>query len=269
MQKLQCASIAAVFGAFAIMGTASAATCQNPAGFDAFIGQVRADAVQAGVSQRAISEGLSGVALDPDVTRHDHAQGVFHQTLEQFSSRMISKYRLTKGRQLIAKYKPTFDRIEAQFGVPAPIIVALWGLETDFGAYTGKFKTIPALATLAFDCRRSPYFQTELIDALKLVQRGDLTPSQMRGAWAGELGQTQFMPSSYLKYAVNYGGGRNLLHSVPDVLASTANYLHSYGWQRGQGWDPGSANFGVIQQWNKADVYSHTIALFADRLAGK
>jgi len=105
---------------------------------------------------------------------------------------------------------------------------------------------------------------------LRLVERGDLSPASMRGAWAGELGQTQFMPSSYIKFAVDFDGSgrRDLIHNVPDVLASTANYLKSYGWQRGGAWTPGSANFGVIQQWNKADVYSRTIAYFATRLSG-
>jgi membrane-bound lytic murein transglycosylase B len=145
--------------------------------------------------------------------------------------------------------------------------VAIWGLETDFGAGNGNFPTIRSLVTLAYDCRRSEMFHAELLDALRLVDRGDLTPGEMRGAWAGELGQTQFMPSSYLKFAVDYGGGRNLIRSVPDVLASTANFLKSYGWLRGQPWGPGTANFSVIQQWNKSDVYSRTIAYFADRLA--
>ena len=104
---------------------------------------------------------------------------------------------------------------------------------------------------------------------LRIVERGDLAPSEMRGAWAGEIGQTQFMPSSWIKYAVDFDGNgrRDLLHSAPDVLASTANYLASYGWQRGKDWEPGSANFAVIQQWNKSEVYAKTIAYFATQLA--
>ena len=251
------------------LASAQAATCQNPAGFSAFLQQMRQDAAAAGVSQSAINESLNGVTLDNDVLHADHAQGVFHQSFEQFSGRMISAYRLSKGRALLKRYAPIFARIQRQYGVPGPIIVALWGLETSYGAFMGKYPTIRSIATLAFDCRRSPFFQKELIDAMRIVQRGYLRPSQMHGAWAGELGQTQFMPSSYLKFAVNYGGGGNLITSVPDVLASTGNYLHSYGWQAGQPWDPGTANFAVIQQWNKADVYSRTIALFADKLAGK
>jgi lytic murein transglycosylase len=166
------------------------------------------------------------------------------------------------------QYARVFDRIEQQFGVPASILVAIWGLETDFGANSGKVPTIRALATLAYDCRRSAMFTAELLDALRIVERGDMSPSEMRGAWAGEIGQTQFMPSSYIKFAVDYDGNgrRDLIRSVPDVLASTANYLQGYGWQPGQPWTEGSANFAVIQQWNKSEVYSKTVAYFATRL---
>ena len=126
------------------------------------------------------------------------------------------------------------------------------------------------MATLAYDCRRADRFHDELLDALKIVQRGDLDPSQMRGAWAGEIGQTQFLPSSYVKYAVDFDrkGRADLVRSPADVLASTANYLKNHGWQRGQGWDQGEPNFAAIQEWNKAEVYAKTIALFADKLDG-
>ncbi len=127
------------------------------------------------------------------------------------------------------------------------------------------------MATLAYDCRRPEKFHAELLDALRIVDRGDMTPAQMRGAWAGEIGQTQFMPSSYLKFAVDFDGGqhRDLIHSVPDVLASTANYLKSYGWQPSQPWGPGSTNFSVLLEWNKSEVYSRTVAYFAEQLVGK
>ena len=112
-------------------------------------------------------------------------------------------------------------------------------------------------------------FKAELMDALRIVERGDLAPQEMRGAWAGEIGQTQFMPSSYIKFAVDFDGNgkRDLLHNVPDVLASTANFLKSYGWKPGKGWEPGSENFAVIQQWNKSEVYARTIGYFATQLA--
>src|SRR5205814_6953926 len=121
----------------------------------------------------------------------------------------------------------------------------------------------------AYDCRRPEKFRPELFDALRIVARGDMSAAEMRGAWAGEIGQTQFMPSSYLKFAVDYDGNgrRDLIRSVPDVLASTANYLKGYGWRRGESWIAGSHNFEVLLQWNKSQVYSKTIAYFATRLA--
>jgi lytic murein transglycosylase len=248
---------------------AATLTCPDPAGFDVWLRNIQKEAIAAGISERTASSALANVTYDPAVVARDHAQHVFDQSFEQFSSRMVNSYRLHKGGLLIKQYASYLARIEEQYGVPAPIIVALWGLETDFGAVTGNFETIRSIATLAYDCRRSGTFKAELFDALRLVERGDFTQASMRGAWAGELGQTQFMPSSYLKFAVDFdqNGHRDLIHDVPDVLASTANYLKSYGWQRGAGWTPGAPNFAVIQQWNKADVYARTIALFATKLA--
>jgi lytic murein transglycosylase len=245
-----------------------AAACRDPAGFEAWLANFKQEAAAQGISASAISA-LDGVAYDPSIVSKDHGQHVFRQSFEQFSSRMVNAYRLRKGASLIKQYAGVFDRIEQIYGVPAPVIVAIWGLETDFGAGNGNTPTLRALATLAFDCRRTERFQAELMDALRLIQRGDLSPDEMRGAWAGELGQTQFMPSSYLKYAVDFNGDgrRDLIRNVPDVLASTANYLEGYGWRRGAGWSPGQPNFAVIKEWNKADVYSRTIAYFASKLA--
>jgi lytic murein transglycosylase len=177
--------------------------------------------------------------------------------------------RITRGSNMLKQYGSVLSRIEQTYGVPGEVLVAIWGLETDFGVNTGKFATIRSLATLAYDCRRADMFKAELMDALRIVERGDIAPQDMRGAWAGELGQTQFMPSSYIKFAVDFDGNgrRDLLRSAPDVLASTANFLASYGWQRGKDWEPGSANFAVIQQWNKSEVYSKTIGYFATQLA--
>ena len=250
------------------IASVEAATCRDPASFDAWLADFKRQAAANGISASAISA-LDGITYDPGIVAKDHGQHVFRQSFEQFSGRMVNSYRLHKGQALIKQYAPTFARIEQDYGVPPPVIVAIWGLETDFGAVSGNTPTLRALATLAYDCRRSEMFQAELMDALQLIQRGDLSPSA-HGAWAGEVGQTQFMPSSYLKFAVDFDGNgrRDLLHSVPDVLASTANFLRSYGWQRGGSWGPGSANFAVIKEWNKADVYARTIAYFATRLAG-
>ena len=252
----------------AAAGPALAASCRDPGGFPAWLAKIRQEALAQGISERAVDEGLSGVSFDPDVVRHDHGQGVFRQSFEQFSQRMVPP-RLGRARALQKRYAPVFASIEQRYGVSSPILLAIWGLETDFGATSGKFPTIRSIATLAYDCRRSEMFKAELFDALRMVQRGAAS-SASRGAWAGEIGQTQFMPSTYIKSAVSYGGGGapDLNRSVPDVLASTAHFLQQHGWQRGAGWAPGQSNFAAIQEWNKSSVYSRTIAYFATRLAG-
>ncbi len=246
------------------------AAAEVPCGgdFATWLQGFRQQAASEGISPRTIESALGGMTYDPSVIARDHAQGVFRQSFAEFSGRMVPP-RLARARRLLKQYRPLFGRIEQQFGVPGPILVAIWGLETDFGADDGNFPTIRALATLAYDCRRADKFRTELLDALRIVNRGDMTASQMHGAWAGEIGQTQFLPSSYLKFALDYDGGgrRDLIHSVPDVLASTANYLKSYGWQRGQSWGEGTANFQVLLQWNASEVYTRTVAYFAQQLA--
>jgi lytic murein transglycosylase len=245
------------------------ATCEDPAGFSAWLEAFKQEAAGQGISQRTISSALGNLTFDPGIVAKDHAQGVFRQSFEQFSGRMISAYRMQKGSSLLKRYDATFDRIEQQFGVPGAVLVAIWGLETDFGADSGKLPTLRSLATLAYDCRRAEMFHAELLDALRIIERGDMTAAEMRGAWAGEIGQTQFMPSSYMKFAVDFDGDgrRDLIHSAPDVLASTANYLKGYGWRRGEPWGDGSENFQVLLQWNKSMVYSRTVAAFAERLA--
>ena len=246
---------------------ALAAAC-GAGSFQAWLDDFKNEASAKGISQPAITSGLSGVTLDQTVLSRDRSQRVFSQSFEEFSGRMVPP-RLMRGSNLMKQYGSVLGRIEQSYGVPGEVLVAIWGLETDFGVNIGKFPTLRALATLAYDCRRSEEFRGELMDALRIVERGDLTPAEMHGAWAGEIGQTQFMPSSYLKFAVDFDGNgrRDLLHSAPDVLASTANFLASHGWQRGKDWEPGSANFGVIQQWNKSEVYAKTIAYFASQLA--
>jgi lytic murein transglycosylase len=246
---------------------ALAASCGS-GNFQAWLDDFKSEAAAKGISQAAIAAGLNGVTLDQAVLSRDHSQKVFSQTFEEFSGRMVPP-RMTRGSNMLKQYGSVLSRIEQSYGVPAEVIVAIWGLETDFGVNIGKFATLRSLATLAYDCRRADTFRAELMDALRIIERGDIAPTEMRGAWAGEIGQTQFMPSSYIKYAVDFDGNgrRDLLRSVPDVLASTANYLASYGWQRGKDWPPGSPNFAVIQQWNKSEVYAKTIGYFATQLA--
>ncbi len=249
---------------------ALAAQCDHKGGFDGFLADFKKEAAAQGISQRGLAA-LNGNTFDDAVIAADRKQHVFDQSFEQFSGRMISRSRFAIGQKMMLVHASMLQRIEQQFGVPGAVLVAIWGLETDYGVVHGKRSVIRSVATLAFDCRRSEKFQAELMSALRIVDRGDMTPAQMIGEWAGEIGQTQFLPASYDKFAVDYDGDgrRDLVASVPDVLASTANYLKGHGWKRGLGWAPGEANFETIKAWNRADVYARTIALFADRLDGK
>jgi lytic murein transglycosylase len=255
--------------AWAVAGMAAEAAPAACGGdFDTWLKGFEAKAEAAGISARTVSESLSGVTSDPAILALDRRQGYFKQSFEKFRDKRVGPGKIDLGRAELRDNARLFGRIETTYGVPAEILVAIWGLETGFGAGSGATPSIRSLATLAHDCRRSDFFSNELMAALKIVERGDLSPQQMRGGWAGELGQTQFMPSSYIKFAVDFdGNGRaDLIHSSADALASTANYLKGYGWRAGQPWGEGTANFAVLHQWNKADVYCRTIVWFAEQL---
>ena len=264
-------AMSAAAAAMLCAAPARAAQCGDTAeGFDQWLDGFKRYAASTGIPRSVIDASLSDAAYDESVISHDRGQGAFHQSFAQFSGKRVSSYRVKKGRNMLLGYAEPFQRIEQRYGVPGSVLVAIWGLETEFGAGTGNYPTFAALATLAYDCRRAEEFRAELMDALRIVQRGDLQPSRMRSAWAGEIGQTQFLPSAYLKYAVAIDGGRaaDLIGNSADALASTANFLHAKGWKRGAGWDEGEPNFAVLLEWNKAPVYAKTIGLFADRLEG-
>ena len=215
-----------------------AATCGNTElGFPGFLAQVRKEAVAQGVSGEALAQ-LDSAHYDAGIIKRDRAQNVFAQSFLQFAGRMATEARVTKGRALITKNKATFDAVQQKYGVPAPVITAFWALETDFGGFLGDSPTVQSLVTLAWDCRRPEKFRPQIIPALHLIQKGWLTPDQMRGAWAGEIGQTQFMAYDYDTSGVDFDGdGKvNLRDSVPDVIASTANLLQKSGWVAGQPW---------------------------------
>ncbi len=234
---------------------ALAATCGTTAqGFNSFLATVKKQAIQQGVSGDALAQ-LNTVQYDPGIIKRDRAQNVFAQSFLQFAGRMATDYRVTHGRQLIALHKDIFDRVQQQYGVPAPVITAFWALETDFGADIGKSPTIQALVTLGWDCRRPEKFRPQIIAALQLIQNGDLSPEEMRGAWAGEIGQTQFMAYDYNESAVDFDGDgrRNLRDSIPDVIASTANLLKKGGWQAGQAWLQ-EVKVPSEMPWDQADL---------------
>jgi lytic murein transglycosylase len=250
-------------------GAASAAGCGNDgSGFAPWLESFRRDAASSGISQRTVDAALSGLSYDTKVIRADRNQRHFKQSFAQFSGRMIPP-RMGRARSMLKQHAALLARIEQQYGVPGEVVIAIWGLETDFGAVRGNSSTLRSLATLAYDCRRSDFFTGQLVDALRIIERGDLSPAQMRGGVHGELGQTQFLPSSYVAFAVDGDGNgrRDLVRSSADVLASTANYLRGHGWRPGQPWTEGTGNFQVILSWNKAQVYAKTVAEFARRLS--
>lgn len=235
---------------------AGAANCGNSAsGFNAWLGDFQRQAMAQGISRRTVRSAFSGVSYDPSVVRADRAQGVFAQDFLTFSGRMVNNYRLQHGAGNLKKYSDTFARIERQFGVPAEVITSFWALETDFGANIGKGSTLTSLATLAWDCRRPELFREELMAALRIVERGDLAPDQMVGPWAGEMGQTQFLPSHYDRYGVDFDGDgrRDLLRSAPDALASSGNLLKAHGWRPGEPWLE-EVRLPNRLPWDQADI---------------
>jgi lytic murein transglycosylase len=251
----------------------AAAQCGSGAGgFQSWLQSFKQRAIAQGISPATVSRALAGVTYDPKVIRLDHSQHSFKLSFKQFYARRVNGALINRGKALMRAHHGTLNRIEKRYGVPGAVIVAIWGLETHYGAdASARYSIIRSLATLAYDCRRSEFFTGQLLDALRIVGRGDLSPSQLRGGWAGEIGQTQFLPTPYVRYAVDFDGNghRDLVRSVPDILASTANFLAKHGWQRGGSWEPGSANYNVLASWNKAQVYQRTIAVMATHLAGK
>lgn len=269
MVRARISALALTLAMLLSAGAAAAAPCGNDgSGFDPWLRDFRKAAAAQGISPEAL-KALDGLTYDTRVISLDRNQKHFKQSFEQFAANRISAGRISKGKAMLKQHAATLRRIEQRFGVPGPVLVAIWGLETDYGTNQGKMPVFRSLATLSYDCRRSDFFTAQLFDALRIVQKGDLSIGEMRGAWAGELGQTQFMPTSYVRFAIDFDGNghADLVRSAPDVLASTANYLRGHGWRAGAGWEPGSANFQALLGWNRAEVYARTIGLFASKLS--
>lgn len=251
-------------------GGAAAAPCgTSAAGFSAWLEAFKAEAVDAGIDPRTVDRALGDVTYSSRVIGYDRNQASFRLDFDDFWRRRVDQSMIRRGRAYLADNAALIGRIEQRYGVPGPVLVAIWALETGYGRDVGSLPILRSLATLAYDCRRSAFFTRELMAALLIVERGDMQPSEMRGAWAGEIGQTQFLAERYVNYAVDFDGDgrRDLMTSVPDALASTANWLRRNGWRPGAPWDPGTANYEVIGQWNRAEVYRRTIARLANELA--
>lgn len=218
------------------LAPAQAAPCGGS--FDAWLDVFRQEALARGITSRTLALAAPQMKVDAVVLNKDRGQQVFGQPFVEFAGRMAEGYRIAQGKERIKRNAATFSRIDRDYGVPAPVIVAFWALETDFGANMGDIPTIRSLTTLAHDCRRPALFREQLLAALRLLQDGDLTLAQMKGPFAGELGQLQFLPAHYVDYAIDYDGDgrRDLLRSTPDALASAANYAVRLGWRRGEPW---------------------------------
>ena len=213
-------------------------TAEEAASFARYLGGVREEARRKGISPGVLDHAFAGVHINWRVIELDRNQPEVKFTWEQYRTRIVNEQRIQRGREQLAKHHDILQRVQARFGVPPEIIVGLWGLESDYGRQMGGFNVIEAVATLAWEGRRGAYFREQLMDCLRIVQAGDIAADRMVGSWAGAMGQTQFMPDSFLRFAVDFDGDgrRDLWTSFPDVFASTANNLALEGWKASQPW---------------------------------
>lgn len=258
---------AAQSGAVAVQesGMAESERVRNVAAnldFATWMEAFRRRAVAAGLREDVLDRALAGVEVNTDVLQRDRNQGEFNRAIWDYLDSAVSEARIRDGRKRLAEHAALFDRIETAYGVPREIVAAIWGLESAYGAVRGNIPTIEALATLAHDGRRAAFFESELIAALHIVQSGDIAPERMRGSWAGAMGHTQFMPSSWQAHAVDFDGDgrRDIWGDDPaDALASTAAYLAGYGWRKGQPWGlevqlPDGFDFALAGPEGRRDV---------------
>lgn len=264
----------------------------NP-GWDAWVDAFRARASGYGLSDATVSTGFRGAGYLPGVVTRDRSQTESSRTLEDYLSISVSDERVQKGRAAFARHRATLSALQDRYGVDAEIIAAIWGVESLYGEKRGQIPVVSATSTLAYDGRRGAFFEQQLVAALKIVQAGDAGPEHMTGSWAGAMGHTQFIPTTYLAYAVDFTGDghRDIWSEDPtDALASTANYLARSGWTRGVRWggvagsgasggrviqpQPGgpsfavTSNFNAIKRYNNSDAYALGVGLLADRIAG-
>lgn len=262
-------SFAAVLLACTVTAAAQHAQAQSQP-FDQWLTALRAEAMaERGIKPATLDAALNGIQPIPRVIELDRRQPEFSLTFRQYMDRVVPDSRVEKGRAKYAENRAQLEQAAKKFGVQARFLVAFWGIETDFGRVTGGFSVIPALATLAHDGRRSAYFRKELLNALEILDQGHIRPAEMVGSWAGAMGQCQFMPSSFLNFAVdgNGDGAKDIWSTKADVFASAANYLAKSGWRDDQTWgrpvrlpagfDPALADLGVrkkLSEWQSLGV---------------
>lgn len=225
-----------LFSAFAL-ALESPVTGDNK-GFQAWLKEFKPVAIKAGVSQATVDKAFQNLTLNDRVLELDRRQPEFTRTFWQYFNRTVTDWRIEQGQKLYERYKPLLTEVTKKYGVPARFLISFWGMETNFGGYTGNTPIIESLATLAYDPRRSEFFQSELIAALKILDQGNVTLDNMKGSWAGAMGQCQFMPSNYLKYAIDgdQNGKKDLWGSLEDVFFSMGHFLNELGWQREENW---------------------------------
>lgn len=213
------------------------ALAQQPS-FEGWLAALRKEALVAGISETTVNAALANLQPLPRVLELDRRQPESVLTLDEYLKRIVTPARIRTGRALLAQNRTLLNKLAAKHGVQPRYLVALWGMESDFGRLRGRFSIVASLATLAYDGRRSDYFRQELLEALRILDEGHITLAAMTGSWAGAMGQVQFMPSTFRRYAADYDGDghRDIWHDYGDALASAANYLSQSGWQRGETW---------------------------------
>ncbi|MEM6889291.1 MAG: lytic murein transglycosylase [Pseudomonadota bacterium] len=262
-------------------------------GYDAWVAAFQGRAERLGISKQTLRDGFRGAGYLPGVVNRDRNQTEFKRSLEDYLSIVVSEDRVTKGRAALTKEHKTLSAIEDQYGVDATIVTAIWGLESFYGERRGNVPVISATSTLAYDGRRGAFFEKQLLASLRILQNGDIAAGKMTGSWAGAMGHTQFIPTSYEAFAVDFTGDgqRDIWSDDPaDALASAAAYLSRNGWKTGQRWGqetpPGTSaagsiqpqpggprfavtgNFSVIKRYNNSDAYAIGVGHLADRIAG-
>ena len=261
-RRIRIAACAALSALVLSATPALAAKCgNNSSGFSTWVESFKKEAASAGISKRTIDRAFANVSYASKTISADRNQKSFKLSLQQFMQKRGANAIISKGRSLKKSNASLFAALEKKYGVPPGPLIAIWGMETGFGSFMGNQHTMSAVATLAYDCRRSAFFTEQLYALLQLIDKGWVDPN-FKGAAHGEIGQTQFLPANVLRYGVNGDGAGGVnLRSKGDALASTANFLKGHGWRRGGGYQPGEANFGAIQGWNAAGVYQKAIAI--------
>ena len=241
MSRVAAIAIALIVGTAALIAQepqAIAPVPPLPPPFDEWLAAVRTEAATRGIRPEIIEQAFTGIEPVEQILERDRAQAEFTLNLESYLRRRLTRPLTKTAQQMYTQYRPLLAKIGDQYGVSPRVVVAVWGLESNFGRFAGVRPTIPTLATLAYDPRRGPMFRSELFSALEILNRGDIELDRMKGSWAGALGQPQFMPSSYLQYAEDFDGDgrRDIWSSEPDVFASVANYLKQHGWAKDAAW---------------------------------